>query len=247
MKLAILGLFMLSGCVSREIIPSRQVLSVDDFLRDQKTRWETFRQLAGKVRIEVMGVQALSGSGKLVAEPFRKKAFFEITDILGRPHLNVIVNAKKAFVLYPRERRGFEDHEGGLLYLSRVGIPVPFLELVMLSFGGIPDHWKIKRSSWSAAEDAYELTADVGEQSIRIRVDPLTGAVNGIIRKGYRIDYGEFEQGENGLWFALWLRVTTKDRELKLEWEDGPHGGDLVSDAAFSLPLGYTFEYIRRY
>lgn len=245
MKFFLAAVLILASCTSVPVVERRE-LSIDDFLLDQKVRWETFRNLGGKINIGVSGgKETISGTGRIAAEPFARRLWFEIRDVLGRPQLTVVVEGTKCLVVYPAKKQAFEDSQNGRLYLARWGIPMDFTELMAFSFGGLPGRWRIDRASWKWDGNAYHLKAVDRESTIRIWAHPVSGAITRIQKEDYTVDFSEFD-GE--LSVAMSVRFQASERALAIEWEEGPKPEVSFSSAVFApvVPEGVLVENIRQ-
>ncbi|MCB0406229.1 MAG: hypothetical protein KDD51_15720 [Bdellovibrionales bacterium] len=180
-KLALFLLLLLAAC--SHVQPEPQGYNEGQFWQEQGRRRRVSQQFSGNLYLSYQGQgQQGAGKGQIIAD-IPDQTRMELRDPFGRLHYLAILNGKRFGVLYPRQKRYFQDTEAGRFYLKRmVGFDRSFPKLITLFMGAIPSELGSRFDSWQwdGRKGMYRGTLKDRELDWQIFIDPSNSTIKEI-------------------------------------------------------------------
>lgn len=180
-KIALLFLLLLASCA--HMYPEPQGYTENQFWQEQGRRRIISQQFSGSLYLSYQGQgQQGAGKGQIIAD-IPGQTRMELRDPFGRLHYLAVLNGKKFGVLYPQQKRYFQDSEAGRFYLKRmVGFDRSFPKLIALFMGAVPSDLGNRFSSWQwdPRKGLYRGTLKDRELDWQIYVDPSNSTIKEI-------------------------------------------------------------------
>lgn len=146
-KILYAALLVIVGC--SHVHPEPKGYTEGEFWQEQGKRRSVTQKFSGKMYLSYQSEeQKGAGKGQIIAS-IPAQTRMELRDPFGRLHYLAILSGSKFSVVYPRQKKYFQDSEAGRFYLRRmVGFDRSFPKLISLFMGSIPADMGSRFTSW---------------------------------------------------------------------------------------------------